>query len=122
MVQTVRRCTPIEARARAAGLATMAVTRPFASRSLNARSQLGQALLDRGERLSGAALLSGPSACAPRRPSGLFAKRLEQDRFHWPKLIKGSVRMSATQLAALVEGMDWMRVRSAPLVQPTSTG
>lgn len=52
----------------------------------------------------------------------LFAKRLEGDRFHWPKLIKGSVRMSAAQLAALVEGMDWMRVRSAPLVQPTSAG
>jgi transposase len=52
----------------------------------------------------------------------LFAKRLETDRFHWPKLAKGSVRMSAAQLAALVEGMDWMRVRSAPLVQPTSAG
>ena len=52
----------------------------------------------------------------------LFAKRLETDRFHWPKLVEGSVRMSAAQLAALVEGMDWMRVRSAPLVQPTSAG
>jgi transposase len=52
----------------------------------------------------------------------LFAKRLEADRFYWPKLMTGTVRMSAVQLAALVEGMDWTRVRSAPLTRPTSAG
>jgi hypothetical protein len=34
-----------------------------------------------------------------------LAKRLEAERFHWTKLIKGSVLMSTTQLAALVEEM-----------------
>ena len=52
----------------------------------------------------------------------LFAKRLEADRFYWPKLMAGTVRMSAVQLAALVEGMDWTRVRSAPLTKPESLG
>ena len=52
----------------------------------------------------------------------LFAKRLETDRFYWPKLMAGTVHMSAAQLAALVEGMDWTRVRSAPLTRPTSAG
>lgn len=52
----------------------------------------------------------------------LFAKRLEADRFFWPKLTTGTVRMSAVQLAALVEGMDWTRVRSAPLARPASVG
>lgn len=52
----------------------------------------------------------------------LFAKRLEADRFCWPKLMTGTVRMSAVQLAALVEGMDWTRVRSAPLMKPESVG
>jgi transposase len=52
----------------------------------------------------------------------LFAKRLEADRFHWPKLTAGTLHMSAIQLAALVEGMDWTRVRSAQLSRPTSAG
>ena len=52
----------------------------------------------------------------------LFAKRLEADRFYWPKLMAGTVSMSAVQLAALVEGMDWTRVRSAPLTKPASVG
>jgi len=52
----------------------------------------------------------------------LFAKRLETDRFYWPKLMAGTVSMSAVQLAALVEGMDWTRVRSAPLTKPASVG
>jgi len=37
----------------------------------------------------------------------LFAKRLESDGFHWPKLATGTVRLSSAQLMALVEGMDW---------------
>ena len=33
----------------------------------------------------------------------LFAKRLERDGFHWPKLAKATVRLSAAQLMALVD-------------------
>jgi len=42
----------------------------------------------------------------------LFAKRLEQGAFRWPRIEDGAIRLSAAQLAALIEGMDWMRVRS----------
>lgn len=54
--------------------------------------------------------------------AGLFAKRLETNRFYWPKLMAGTASMSAAQLSALVEGMDWTRVRSAALTKPASVG
>jgi transposase len=47
----------------------------------------------------------------------LFAKRLEQGAFRWPRIEDGAIRLSAAQLAALLEGMDWTRVRS---VEPPS--
>lgn len=42
----------------------------------------------------------------------LFAKRLEHGAFRWPRIEDGAIRLSAAQLAALIEGMDWTRVRS----------
>ena len=43
----------------------------------------------------------------------LFAKRLEDGRFQWPQIENGVMRLSAAQLSALVEGLDWRRVRAA---------
>ncbi len=43
----------------------------------------------------------------------LFAKRLEDGRFQWPKLQDGVMRLSAAQLSALLEGLDWRRVHEA---------
>ena len=43
----------------------------------------------------------------------LFAKRLEEGEFRWPKIENGVMRLSAAQLAALLEGLDWRRVRQA---------
>ena len=40
----------------------------------------------------------------------LFAKRLEDGRFRWPTIEDGVIRLSAAQLSALVEGLDWRRV------------
>ncbi len=40
----------------------------------------------------------------------LFAKRLEDGEFRWPKLQDGVLRLSAAQLSALLEGLDWRRV------------
>jgi transposase len=58
-------------------------------------------------RRSGEALLwDGTGVC-------LFAKRLEGGRFQWPKIENGVMRLSATQLSALIEGLDWRRVRAA---------
>ena len=40
----------------------------------------------------------------------LFAKRLEEGRFSWPRIEDGVVRLTAAQLSALLEGLDWKRV------------
>ena len=40
----------------------------------------------------------------------LFAKRLEDGKFRWPKIEDGIIRLTAAQLSALVEGLDWRRV------------
>src|ERR1700745_4481649 len=43
----------------------------------------------------------------------LFAKRLEQGAFRWPRIEDGVVRLSAAQLSALLEGLDWRLVHEA---------
>ncbi len=40
----------------------------------------------------------------------LFAKRLEDGKFRWPKIEDGVIRLTAAQLSALLEGLDWRRV------------
>jgi len=53
----------------------------------------------------------------------LFAKRLEDGDFHWPKIDDGVMRLSAAQLSALIEGLDWRRVRQAKdTVAPALSG
>jgi transposase len=43
----------------------------------------------------------------------LFAKRLEDGKFRWPKMEDGVIRLTAAQLSALLEGLDWRRVHEA---------
>jgi transposase len=43
----------------------------------------------------------------------LYAKRLEDGEFRWPKVQDGVMRLSAAQLSALLEGLDWRRVHEA---------
>jgi transposase len=43
----------------------------------------------------------------------LFAKRLENGAFRWPAVQDGVIRLSAAQLSALLEGLDWRRVHVA---------
>ena len=43
----------------------------------------------------------------------LFAKRLEDSVSRWPKIDDGVIRLSAAQLSALLEGLDWRRVHEA---------
>ena len=47
----------------------------------------------------------------------LFAHRLEEGAFHWPKIENGVMRLSAAQLSAPLEGLEWKRVRAAKDVQ-----
>ena len=48
-------------------------------------------------------------------------KRLEQGAFRWPPISDGVMRLSASQLAALVDGMDWSRLQARDIAQPTAT-
>ena len=43
----------------------------------------------------------------------LLAKRLEDGKFCWPTIADGVVRLTAAQLQALLEGLDWRRVHDA---------
>lgn len=43
----------------------------------------------------------------------LYAKRLEDGEFRWPKVQDGMMRLTAAQLSALLEGLDWRRVHEA---------
>lgn len=53
----------------------------------------------------------------------LFAKRLEDGIFRWPKIEDGVMRLSAAQLAALLEGLDWRLVHEARETStPTQAG
>jgi len=40
----------------------------------------------------------------------LMAKKLEQGGFLWPGIQDGVMRITAAQLGALLEGLDWRRV------------
>ena len=40
----------------------------------------------------------------------LVSKRLEDGEFRWPKVQDGVMRLTAAQLSALLEGLDWRRV------------
>ena len=42
----------------------------------------------------------------------LFAKRLEDGEFRWPKIEDGVIRLTAGQFSALLEGLDWRRVHA----------
>lgn len=42
----------------------------------------------------------------------LLAKRLEDGQFRWPKVEDGVMRLTAAQLQALLEGLDWRRVHA----------
>lgn len=48
----------------------------------------------------------------------LFSKRLENGRFLWPRIEDGVMRLSAAQLAALVEGLDWKRMHAPRTPRP----
>ena len=51
----------------------------------------------------------------------LLWKRLEQGTFRWPPISDGVMRLSASQLAALVDGLDWARLHASDIPRPTAT-
>ena len=51
----------------------------------------------------------------------LVTKRLEQGKFRWPRIEDGVMRLTAGQLTALVEGLDWTRVHAPRVRAPQAT-
>jgi transposase len=52
----------------------------------------------------------------------LVAKRLEDGQFRWPGVQDAILRLSAAELQALLEGLDWRRVHEPRQVGvPTAT-
>lgn len=51
----------------------------------------------------------------------LLAKRLEGGQFRWPRIEDGVMRLSAAQLSALLEGLDWSRVHAREIARPSAT-
>ena len=48
----------------------------------------------------------------------LYSKRLEAGRFRWPQPADGVVRLSAAQLATLLEGLPRHRLQPRPVRRP----
>ena len=51
----------------------------------------------------------------------LLWKRLEHGALRWPPVSDGVMRLSASQLAALVDGLDWSRLHAIDIARPTAT-
>jgi transposase len=50
----------------------------------------------------------------------LVTKRLEAGRFCWPSPADGVVRLSAAQLATLLEGLPWYHLRPRAIPRPST--
>jgi len=47
-------------------------------------------------------------------------KALDEGAFKWPPISEGVMKLSSSQLAALVEGLDWTRVHPPRTRRPTA--
>jgi transposase len=52
----------------------------------------------------------------------LFAKRLEQSSFCWPRIGPVRAQLNHAQLMALLDGLDWKRVRPVAVKAPVFAG
>jgi transposase len=50
-----------------------------------------------------------------------FWKRLEHGAFRRPQISDGVMRLTGSQLAALVDGMDWLRLHARDVARPAAT-
>ena len=48
----------------------------------------------------------------------LYQKRLERGRFRWPPVTEGVIRLSAAQMAALIEGLEWSKLQPRAVTRP----
>jgi transposase len=68
---------------------------------------------------------ASPAQTAAAHPKSLHSqlryKRLERGAFKWPPIMDGVMRLSAGQLAALIEGLDWTLVHVPRVPRPQAT-
>jgi transposase len=48
----------------------------------------------------------------------LYWKRLEEGVFRWPPISDGVMKLSASQLFALIDGLDWSRLHARDIPVP----
>jgi transposase len=52
----------------------------------------------------------------------LVTKWLEAGRFTWPAIQDGAMRLPASKMAMLLDGLDWSRVAQPMVKRPTKAG
>ena len=52
----------------------------------------------------------------------LYAKRLEKTKFCWPRIGHVRVQLNTARLLALVDGLDWKKVRPIDVKRPEIVG
>jgi transposase len=87
------------------------------SEALRANPYCGDVFVFRSKRMDRVKLLAWDGSGMV-----LVTKWLEQGRFTWPPIRDGVVHLSPTQLAMLIDGLDWTRVAPQPVRRPTTVG
>jgi transposase len=101
---------PVDFRKGAEGLAALV------RETMTAEPFSGAVYVFRAKRADQANYWDGTGLC-------LFTKRLEDGIFRWPKIDDGVMRLSAAQLSASLEELDWRRVhKTRETMAPTQPG
>jgi transposase len=109
-IQVLVATRPVDFRKQADGLAALV------SHALAADPFCGAVYVFRSKRLDRVKLLwwDGSGIC-------LMTKRLESGQFRWPPVEDGTLRLTAAQLSALLEGLPWSRTEPRSDVRPSAT-
>lgn len=101
---------PVDFRKQADGLAAIVQA------ALGADPFCGTIYVFRSKRMDRVKLLwwDGTGIC-------LMTKRLEGAQFRWPPIEDGMMKLSAAQLAALLEGGEWVRMERREVIRPSAT-
>jgi transposase len=100
---------PVDFRKQADGLAAIVQA------ALGADPFSGAVYVFRSKRMDRVKLLwwDGTGIC-------LMSKRLEGEKFCWPPIEDGMMKLSAVQLAALLEGGQWARMERPDVFRPSA--
>jgi transposase len=109
-IQVLVATKPVDFRKQADGLAAIV------QQALAADPFCGAIYVFRSKRLDRVKLLwwDGTGIC-------LMTKRLESGQFRWPPIEDGTIRLSAVQMSALLEGLEWSSVQPRDVVRPSAT-